>query len=118
MANERIETRGPLSPYLFLIVQDVLSRALSQAVSFNVSEGLKIRMRCPMLSHMFFADDSIIFLKASSKKCLALLSIINTYYKASSQSINFEKLCIFFSKNTEMMVNQTVNAILSIPELE
>lgn len=54
----------PLSPYLFLIVKDVLSNLIQSAVDKKELSGMKINPQCPVLSHMFFADDALLFLKA------------------------------------------------------
>ena len=55
---------------------------------------------CPVISHVFFADDSLFFLKANIEECERLISILEKYCVASGQSINFSKSAAFFSPNT------------------
>lgn len=57
----------PLSPYLFLICAEGFSALLRQAESRRDILGLKIARNAPTISHMFFADDSLLFFKASSR---------------------------------------------------
>lgn len=86
----------PLSPYLFIICAEALSNLLRQAEKKNHIQGLKFGKHISV-SHLFFADDSLIFSKASIKDCHHLKDIFERYAKASGQIFNFEKSCMFFS---------------------
>lgn len=57
-------TRGlrqgdPLSPYMFIILANVLSTLIKQAVGMRNLKGVKFNRWCPTLSHLFFTDDAI-----------------------------------------------------------
>jgi hypothetical protein len=54
------------------------------------------------LSHLFFADDSLIFCKAKSLEWRRLVKILELYEVASGQKLNKDKTSIFFSRNTSM----------------
>ena len=54
----------------------------------------------PCLSHLFFADDSLIFCKATVEECEALQKVICAYEQASGQQLNRIKTSLFFSPNT------------------
>ena len=49
---------------------------------------------------MFFADDSLLFCKASIQECQKLMAILDLYEAASGQKINADKSSIAFSQNT------------------
>ena len=53
-----------------------------------------------MVTHLFFADDSLLFCKASKQECLKLIKILELYEAASGQKVNAEKSFVFFSHNT------------------
>ena len=53
-----------------------------------------------MISHLFFADDSLLFYKVSSQECQHLIDILRLYEAASGQKINTDKSSMFFSANT------------------
>ncbi|KAL8538497.1 hypothetical protein ACS0TY_000488 [Phlomoides rotata] len=47
----------------------------------------------------FFADDSILFFKATQKKVTTIQNIITTYEEALGQRINMDKLELTISAN-------------------
>lgn len=53
-----------------------------------------------MITHLFFADDSLIFFKATKDNTDLVKDSLSTYEKASGQLINFDKSAITFSRNT------------------
>lgn len=61
-----------LSPYLFLLCTEGLSALIKKAVEDGKMGGIAVSREGPKLSHLFFADDSLIFCKASTKECCEL----------------------------------------------
>lgn len=88
-----------LSPYIFILCMEVLSQLLLKGESDNLIQGFKIRNNSPSISHLFFADDCMLFSKASITYARHLMMIINKFVKASGQAINFEKSGFFTSAN-------------------
>ena len=90
----------PLSPYLFLICAEGLSALMRKAERDRMIRGVSICRAGPRISHLFFADDSIIFCRAKLSECNALQNILTLYGKASGQLVNGDKTALFFSHNT------------------
>ncbi|KAL9689530.1 hypothetical protein QQ045_009916 [Rhodiola kirilowii] len=90
----------PLSPYLFLFCTEFLNAKLQQGVSKNLISSIKICKKAPVVSHLFFADDSIFFVKADVNEARNLKTILHQYEIMSGQMINFDKSEVCFSKNT------------------
>lgn len=105
----------PLSPYLFLFVADVLSRMVSEAVQCGDLKGVKLARSCPMISHCFFADDSLFFLRATKENCINMKRILEEYCLASGQEANLDKSGIFFSANSGEDVKNMVCNCFEIP---
>jgi hypothetical protein len=73
----------PLSPYLFLLINEALSLTLKKAITDNELQGIKLSRNCPGVSHLFFADDSLYFLKANAQNCQVLNKILLDFCAAS-----------------------------------
>ena len=89
-----------MSPYFFLLCAEGLFALIQSAVDRGQMEGVKICRGSPRLSHLFFADDSLIFCKAMLKECDELQRLLTVYEKASGQQLNRAKTSLFFSGNT------------------
>ena len=64
-------------------------------------QGVAAARNGPKITHLFFADDSLLFCKAQKKDCQHIMSILQLYEKVSGQKINMEKSAIYFSSNTK-----------------
>ncbi|CAN0912624.1 Putative ribonuclease H protein At1g65750 [Linum grandiflorum] len=90
----------PLSPLLFAICSEGLSRLLSSSVASGTLKGIKISRSAPQISHLFFADDSFLFLEINQASIRTLKDLFLQFQLFSGQKINFGKSTIFFSQNT------------------
>jgi hypothetical protein len=95
-----LRQRDPLSPYLFLMCAEGLSSLLSRASQDGQILGVPISARGVKLSHLFFADDSLLFCRVNFNEWGAVLNILQRYELASGQKLNSEKTSIYYSRNT------------------
>lgn len=89
----------PCSPFLFLIVVELLSIQIRQS---NALQGLKIFEREIRITQL--ADDTVLFLKNKQQIEIAL-RIIDTFSNASGLKLNLTKceiLCLYNNKETLM----------------
>lgn len=73
----------PLSPYLFLICAEASSSLIHYATRSKELNGISICRGCPYVTHLFFADDNLLFCKANSQECHILIEILRKYEAAS-----------------------------------
>ena len=69
----------PLSPFLFLFVADGLSALLQREVQNENIEAVKICRRAPGISHLLFADDSLLFFKANAEQAIRIQDVLDTF---------------------------------------
>ena len=87
-------------PTFLLLCSEGLLAMVLRAQQENKIQDIKVARGALAISHLFFADDSILFYQTTKEACDALQEILDTYEVASGQLVNKEKTNIFFSKNT------------------
>lgn len=63
-------------------------------------KGVRICRGAPQITHLMFADDSILFGEATREGALTLQHILKEYEMVLGQCIDFEKSIALFSSNT------------------
>lgn len=108
----------PLSPYLFLMVADVFSLLLNKAIMNKSLRGIKMKRNCPVVSHLLFADDSLIFLEANPTFCSNFVQMAECFSEALGLTINFHKSSVRFSANTSDSLKNDISRILGMKEMD
>jgi ribonuclease HI len=85
----------PLSPLLFCLAEDVLSRSISRLVDHGKLNLIKGTRNFHVPSHSFYADDLMIFCKGNMTGLKALKDLFTRYALESGQVINNAKSTIF-----------------------
>jgi hypothetical protein len=102
-------TRGirqgdPLAPYLFLICAEGLLSLLAYEEMTGGIQGIKVCRGAPSVSHLLFADDSLILMSANMTNATALRNALEMYCASSGQMVSDLKSSIIFSPNTHVLV--------------
>ncbi|XP_073317203.1 uncharacterized protein [Primulina huaijiensis] len=95
-----------------------LSALISTLAARGSIHGVRIASTCPILTHLFFADDSIVFFRATEADCVGVKECLKAYELASGQVINFEKSGLSFTPNTEPTLVDRIKYSLSIPVVQ
>ena len=59
-----IRQGDPISPYLFLLCLEALSALVTNANKEGLLSGVPTSLEGPKISHLFFADNSLLFCRA------------------------------------------------------
>ncbi|CAM8929085.1 unnamed protein product [Rhodiola kirilowii] len=108
----------PLSPYLFLICTEWFAQKLKQWQGESRLQGIRICRGAPDITHLMFADDSVIFLRASMSNVANLKRILMTYEELSGQKVNLAKSEICFSKNVSADLQGRICAELRVRQVK
>ena len=89
----------PLSPHLFCLAEDYLNRRLMQLFGelSLVPMYATLRVRGP--SHVLYADDVLIFCRATQANINKLVSVFEEYGVISGQRVNWGKSNIYFGSS-------------------
>ena len=83
-------TRGirqgdPLSSFLFLLCMEGLNGLIKKADLQGDIHGYSLCRRGLKLTHLLFADDSLIFCRATLEECNKVMDLLKVYEEASGQ---------------------------------
>ncbi|XP_042006110.1 uncharacterized protein LOC121754885 [Salvia splendens] len=99
-------TRGlrqgdPLSPSLFVLAADYLSRSLDRLVDSHPDMAYRAVRSSPTISHLSYADDIIIFTRAHREAVERLAHCLDHYSAVSGQMVNRGKSHFFLHPRFE-----------------
>lgn len=90
-----------ISPYLFIIAMEALSKMLDQAV--EVGE-IRLHPKCqePRITHLLFADDLLVFSDGSRHSITGIKKVLSIFKEWSGLDMNAQKTEIFFGGYSEI----------------
>ena len=94
-ASRGLRQGDSLSPFLFTLVADVLSRMLLRADERNSLEGFRVGRNRTRVSHLQFADDTVFFSNTSEEELQTLNNLLLVFGHISGLKVNLEKSNIY-----------------------
>lgn len=70
---------GPISPYLFILWAEGLSRMIYSEIESGLLHGCKVMSTAPGILHIFFVDDNIFFFEKEVEDSRRLRSVLDCY---------------------------------------
>lgn len=80
-----------LSPYLFLLVVEVLSKLINDVVARGQLSGFQVVEQGTIISHLQFAADTLIFIDTSTDEVRRLFIILDVFETLTGLKLNMEK---------------------------
>ena len=108
----------PISAYLFLFCAEGLHAFLTRATILRQLQGISISRGGPKLNHLFFADDNVLFCRATLMECNTIMEILRKYERASGQQLNQDKTTLFFSASTTTETQEEIKDALHLPVIK
>ncbi|XP_021716616.1 uncharacterized protein LOC110684467 [Chenopodium quinoa] len=107
----------PLSSYLFVLCMEIFSAMINQAESTGLFKGVKVSRYAPSISHLFFADDSLLFFQTSPQACSNVLGVVHQFCDISGQMLNLQKSFVRFSPNVQEDYRESLANSLQLKSL-
>ena len=86
-----------------------LGHLITEMVKKGKWRPVKASRSGPKISHLFFADDLVLFVEASIDQAVVLKNILQEFCEMSGQKVNLEKSKLFCSPNTPNDLTQTIS---------
>lgn len=111
-----IRQGDPISPYLFLLIGEGLTGMIRREVNRGNLHGISVARGAPSVTHLMFADDTFIFLRANEADSRTLKGVLKGFETSTGQQVNFDKSNICFSRNTTSWSRNQACTIMQIKE--
>ncbi|KAK5776842.1 hypothetical protein PVK06_044807 [Gossypium arboreum] len=108
----------PLSPYLFILCMEWLSHNIHAAIGAGNWTPIRLALNGPPLSHLFFADDLILFGHAEEHQAQIIKNILDDFCNYSGHKINIRKTNIFFSKGVDSNSRKCISSFFGFQEVD
>lgn len=94
---------------------ETLGHSITKAVEDGRWKPCHVTRASRSLSHLFFADDLLLFGKASTPQAETMMQILQQFCTASGQRVNNTKSKVWYSPNTPLHTIQAISANFKIP---
>jgi hypothetical protein len=93
-----------------------LSTLLQNAVDTHTIDPIKVCRSAPGVSHLLFADDSLLFFKAHEAQAIRIKEVLGTYASSTGQLINPAKCSIMFGEACPQDRREEIKGVLNIEQ--
>lgn len=107
-----IRQGDPISPYLFVLCMERLGHLIQSKVDDGSWIPLTLRKDGPKLSHLFFADDLLLFCEVSLDQVEVVKEAMRVFCRGSGHRINLQKSKVLASKRVHF--NRAYNLSLRL----
>ena len=109
-----IRQGDPLSSYLFILCMEYLGHLIDKKCMEEVCKPLKASRDNIGISHLFFADDLILFAKVDEDSCETISEVLDEFCEESGQKVSVDKSRIYFSPNVQAELRREICSRLGI----
>lgn len=95
----------PISSSLFVLAMDILSKSLDRAAR-NAVFGIHPCCSYPLITHLCFADDMLIFFDGSSDSLREIIDLLNAFYSGSGLQLNLSKTGLFLDGGNHSVIRE------------
>ena len=110
--SKGIRRGDPLSPYLFILCMDFLGQLIEEKCNAKLWQPVKASQSGPAFSHLFFADELLLFAKADYINCSTIRDVLDDFCSISGQTVSEAKSKVYFSPNVDKDTRDSLCDIL------
>lgn len=102
----------PLSPFLFVLVGEVLNLLIKKATSMNLWNGISITQSDVSITHLQYADDTLIFCDARLESLINIKKMLIIFQLASGLQVNFHKSSLIGINTSKEWLHMAAKSLL------
>nr|CCA66180.1 hypothetical protein [Beta vulgaris subsp. vulgaris] len=102
----------PLSPFLFVLVGEVLSQMISKATSLQLWRGIPACSRGSEITHLQYADDTLMFCEANTNSLKNIQKTLIIFQLVSGLQVNFHKSSLMGLNVTSSWIQEAANSLM------
>lgn len=87
---------------------NVLAGLLKNEALLSSIHGVRVARKAPIITHLFFADDSLLFARANEAEAEIILNLLLRYQQAFVQVVNLKKSEVSFSANESVAAKESL----------
>lgn len=118
LPSRGIRQGDPISPYLFIMCLEYLNFLIQKEVQSGIWKPVNPGRRTPKFSHIFFADDLLLFSVVDPSSLMSVKSTLLRFSEISGLEVNLAKSAVIFSDNTPPQSRVLACNILNISEAD
>ena len=107
-----IRQGDPLSPYLFILCMEYLGQLIVKKCNAKLWQLVKASGNGPAFSHLFFADDLVLFARADGTNFSTIRDVLDYFCSISGQTISEARSKVYFSPNVDRDTRESLSDIL------
>lgn len=107
-AQRGLRQGDPMSPALFTFITEILSRLLHREEQAGHLSGVKVSRTSPRVSHLLYADDLIIYCKATRAEAACVAHCLKTFCDWTGQAVSHHKSSVHFSRNVGQRLRREI----------
>lgn len=104
VSHPSFQTVEWVSHPIFVLCMERLSVKVHQLVDFGAWKPIRIAPQGPSISHLFFADDVLIFCKATMTQVHLIVDTLRFFCESLSLKINMKTSKAIFSKGVTILL--------------
>lgn len=98
----------PLSPYLFVIVANILSILLKEKARLNLITPFTFRGGFKIF-HLLYADDLVVYFRANHKSCCNVLDCLHLFHQLTGLKMNLSETRFYFPKRCSYRAKRSIH---------
>lgn len=103
-SSRGVKQGDPISPILFIIGAEVLSRSLNNSFLDRRFIEFGLPKWSPQINHLAYADDTILFSSGDRYSIFKMMSVISCYETTSGQRVHEDKSFFYVHEKSPLVI--------------